>query len=151
MKFYLDSSVVNVFLFGVEKEPERYPEVVALFDVINAGRADGVISVYTVQELCVYCRDFFPTDVFATVARLAMQKLMNVRLQLVPLLTREEKIQHAREFSIRDPSDQSHAILAYLYHCDALVAYDEHFVDISHLVPYLQPGEAGSWLSRPGR
>ena len=151
MKFYLDSSAVNVYLFGVEKEPERYPEVVALFDAINAGRADGVISVYTVQELCVYCRDFFPADVFAITARLAMQKLLNARLQLVPLLTREEKIQHAREFPVRDPSDQSHAILAYLHGCDALVAYDEHFADIAHLVLYLQPGEAVSRLEGLGR
>ncbi len=37
MKFYLDSSVVNVYLFGAEKETERYPKVVALFDAINAG------------------------------------------------------------------------------------------------------------------
>lgn len=141
MKLYLDASVVNVYLFGVEKEPDRYPKVVALFDAIHTGRVDGVVSVYTIQEICVYCRDFFPEDVFAVTAHLAVQKLMNVRLQLVPLLTREEKVRNSRAFSIRDPSDQPHVILAHLHQCDALVAYDDHFEDTSHLVPYLQPDE----------
>ena len=54
MRFYLDSSVTHVYLFGIEKEPKRYSDVVRLFDAINAGQIDGVVSVYTVQELCVY-------------------------------------------------------------------------------------------------
>ena len=146
MKLYLDTSVINVYLFGLEKEPKRYVEVVALFRAINDGQADGVVSVYTVQELCVYCHDFFPADISAMTARLAFQKLMSVRLHLVPLLTREEKIRHSRVFSIRDPSDQPHLILAHLHHCDALVAYDEHFADVAHLVTYLHPSQALTWL-----
>lgn len=142
MKLYLDSSVTNVYLFGVEKEPRRYPDVVRLFDAINAGQVDGVVSVYTVQELCVYCREFFPEEDFAETARLAIYKLMGIRLHLVPLLTREERTRHSKTFLIRDPSDQPHVILAYLHHCDAIVAYDEHFKDTSYLVPYLQPDEA---------
>ncbi len=109
-----------------------------------------MISVYTVQELCAYCRDFFPADVFAMTARLAIYKLTGVRLQLVPLLTREEKVRHARGFPIRDSSDQPHVILAHLHYCDALVAYDEHFTDTSHLIPYLHPDEALNWLKTPG-
>jgi predicted nucleic acid-binding protein len=142
MTFYLDSSVVDVYLFGLNREPQRYPDVVALFEAINAGQADAVISVYTVQEVATFCRDYFPPNIFATTTRLAIQKLMNVRVQLVPLLTRLEKIQHARRFPIRDGSDQPHVILAYLYQCDALVAYDEHFQDTAHLIPYLRPNEA---------
>lgn len=142
MKLYLDSSVVNVYLFGAKKEPRRYPDVVRLFDAINAGQIDGMVSVYTVQEICVYCREFFPEENFAEIARLAVYKLMGTRFQLVPLLTREERMKHSRTFLIRDPSDQPHVILAYLHHCDTIVAYDEHFKDTAHLVPYLQPDEA---------
>lgn len=105
------------------------------------------MSVYTVQELCVYCREFFREEDFAKTARLAMYKLMATRLHLVPLLTREEKTKHSRTFLIRDRSDQPHVILAYLHRCDAIVAYDEHFEDTSHLVPYFQPEEI---LSRLG-
>ncbi len=32
MTFYLDSSVVDVYLFGLNREPQRYPDVVALFE-----------------------------------------------------------------------------------------------------------------------
>ena len=142
MTFYLDSSVVDVYLFGLEKEPQRYPDVVAFFEAINAGQANAIISVYTVQEVATFCRDSFPPHLFATITRLSIQKLMNVRLQLVPLLTRQEKIQHARRFPIRDTSDQPHVILAHLHQCDALVAYDEHFQDTAHLMPYLRPNEA---------
>lgn len=141
MRLYLDSSVANVYLFGAVKEPGRYPDVVRLFNAISANEVDGIVSVYTVQEICVYCYDFFPEENCAEIARLAIHKLMGTRLYLVPLLTREEKTRHARSFLIRDPSDQSHVILAYLHHCDAIVAYDEHFMDTSHLVPYLHPDE----------
>ncbi len=72
---------------------------------------------------------------------LAVHKLMSVRLFLVPLLTREEKTKYSRTFPIHDPSDLPHVILAHLHHCDALVAYDEHFQDTPHLVPYLHPDE----------
>ena len=146
MRLYLDSSVTNVYLFGAVKEPHRYPDVVRLFSAISANEVDGVVSVYTVQEICVYCYEFFPEESCAEIARLAIHKLMGTRLHLVPLLTREEKTRHARSFQMRDPSDQPHVILAYLYHCDAIVAYDEHFKDTSHLVPYLQPDAV---LTRP--
>ena len=141
MKLYLDSSVINVYLFGAAKEPKRHLDVVPLLDAINAGRLEGVISIYTLQEICVYCREFFPEENFAETARLAVYKLMGARLHLVPLLTREEKTKYSMAFLIRDPSDQPHVILAHLCHCDAIVAYDEHFQDTSHLVPYLRPDE----------
>ncbi len=138
MTFYLDSSVVDVYLFGLNKEPQRYPDVVALFDAINVGKVDAIISVYTVQEVATFCRDYFPPQIFAATTRLSIQKL-----KLVPLLTRLEKIQHYRRFPIRDSSDLPHVILAHLYQCDALVAYNEHFQDTAaHLMPYLLPSEA---------
>jgi len=49
MTFYLDSSVVDVYLFGLEKEPQRYPDVVAFFEAINAGRANAIISVSSLR------------------------------------------------------------------------------------------------------
>ena len=63
MTFYIDSSVVDVYLFGLNKEPQRYPDVVALFEAINTGQADAIISVYTVQEVATFCRDYFPPHI----------------------------------------------------------------------------------------
>jgi len=65
MKIYLDTSVTNVWLFGRDKEAERFEQTVRLFDTINAGRLEAIVSLYTVQEVFAYCADNFPTELVA--------------------------------------------------------------------------------------
>jgi len=141
MRAYLDASVIIVKLFGQEKERERHAHVSRLFEAIDTGRIIAIISVYTVQGVCVFCRDQLATAEPEIAALLALRELLQYDLRIVPLLSRMEKIVHSRAFDMRDPSDQPHAIAAYLHNCDAIVAYDEHFKDVAHLIPYLQPDE----------
>jgi len=50
MKVYLDTSVLNVWLFGREQETERYAQVCHLFEAINAGMVQAIVSLYSLQE-----------------------------------------------------------------------------------------------------
>ena len=138
-RVYLDTSVVIVLLFGREKEPERYASVQRLFEGIDAGQIAGLVSVYTVQEVCLFCREHFSEQVPEQVAALALRALFQHDLRLVPLITRAEKLAHVRGFEMHDAADRPHAIAAYVNRCDAIVAYDEHFEDIADKLSYLQP------------
>ncbi len=148
MKVYLDTSVTNVWLFGREKEAERFEQTVRLFDAINAGQLEAIVSLYTVQEVCAYCAENFPVGVVATVSRLAVHQLLGNQLGLVSLLNRMERLLHGRKFSIRDASDQSHVISALLHRCDAIITYDTHFQDVSDFIPCLLPEEALALLQK---
>jgi predicted nucleic acid-binding protein len=126
-RIYLDASVVNVRLFGQEKESERYAHVLRLFEAIDEGKVVAIVSIYTLQEICIFCRDRLAVKEPEKVAWLALREFLQHELGIVPLLSRVQKIVHSRTFEMRDASDQPHVISAYLYHCDAIVAYDEHF------------------------
>jgi predicted nucleic acid-binding protein len=140
-RIYLDASVVNVRLFGQEKEAERYAHVLRLFEAIDEGEVVAVVSIYTLQEICIFCRDRLAVKEPGKVAWLALRELFQHELRIVPLLTRMQKMVHSRTFEMRDASDQPHAISAYLHGCDAIVAYDEHFQDVADRILYLQPEE----------
>lgn len=138
---YLDTSVVNVWLFGEKTEPLRYPPVVELFERLDAGEFQGLISLYTLQEVYAFCEDNFPADEAREAAKLAFQELLNTSLEIAPMLKRLERLLHQRQFSMRDASDQPHAILAHLNACQAIVTYDERFKDIEHLINIYTPAE----------
>jgi predicted nucleic acid-binding protein len=140
-RVYLDASVVNIRLFGQEKETERYAHVLRLFDAIDEGKVVAIISIYTLQEICIFCRDRLAVKEPERVAWLALRELFQHELRIVPLLTRMQKLVHSRAFEMRDASDQPHAISAYLHNCDAIVAYDEHFQDVADRILSLQPEE----------
>lgn len=140
-RIYLDASVVNVRLFGQEKEAERYAHVVRLFEAIDEGEVVAIVSIYTLQEICIFCRDCLAVKEPEKVAWLALRELFQHELRIVPLLSRVQKIMHSRTFEMRDASDQPHAICAYLHGCDVIVAYDEHFQDVAERILYLQPEE----------
>lgn len=140
-RIYLDASVILVLLFGKEREPERHETVSRLFYVIDSGALAAVISIYTLQEVVVFCRDRLAVPEPAQVAALALRELLRHAVRVVPLLSRIERIRYARAFPTRDTSDLPHLIVAHLHHCDAIIAYDEHYRETTKLLPYLQPQE----------
>ena len=42
---------------------------------------------------------------------------------------------------MRAPSDIPHAVAYYLATCEAIVAYDDHYKAITHILPYKTPAE----------
>ena len=75
-------------------------------------------------------------------AKEVLLKILKTEVHVLPLLDREERIIHAQKFSgLRDSSDVPHAISAFVYNADAIIAYDDHFKDISDVIPYMKPEE----------
>lgn len=96
---------------------------------------------YALHEVHVFAIDNapdFPTG--AAFGKAALEKILALPVQILPFVSRTEGRLHARRFTaLRDSSDVPHAIAASVYHCEAIVAYDDHFRAISHLIPYKTP------------
>lgn len=148
MRAYLDTSVINVYLFGQYSDVDaaRVAPVKKLFQHINTRKIHALVSLYTVQEIYSFCkRVFSPTDV-GGMARLALSDLFKNEFELAGLLTREERLLHRTRFLLNDQSDQPHIISAYLNKCDAIITYDEHFKKIRDKIPVHSPEEVISRL-----
>lgn len=140
---YLDTSILLVLTLTRFSAQERYPHVAALFELIASGAVKAVTSFYALQELLVFGIRNAP-DVFsgADVAKAALLVLLQTKLVVLPMLTREEKILNLRTFSaLTDSSDISHAITAYLAGCSTLIAYDEHYKNLPPILAYKKPEE----------
>jgi predicted nucleic acid-binding protein len=101
----------------------------------------GAISFYALQEVHVFAIENapdFPSG--AAYGKAALEKILALPLLLLPLVSRTERRLHAAKFTtLRDATDLPHVIAAAVYGCDTLVAYDEHFRVISHVLSYRTP------------
>lgn len=136
---YVDTSVVVVWLFGQKSEPARYSATQRVFDLIAASTVEGLISLYTLQEVYAFCEDNLPPMERRRAAKLALRMLLLTELEIAPLLARTERLLHQRRFPISDSSDQPHAIVAYLNGCQAIITYDTHFAEISDVMEVYTP------------
>jgi len=140
LKIYLDTSVINVFLFGrySDTEKPRLPATKRLFSLMDEKHIDAVISLYSIQEVFSFCKKIFASEA-GHVARLALSELFMHNFELSGLLTRQERLLNRTRFNMPDLSDQPHAISAFLNKCDALVTYDTHFQHIKGNLSVLSP------------
>lgn len=152
MKVYLDTSVINVHLFGRYSEIEmvRAPGVDKLFSLINADSINAIVSLYTIQEIFVFCRKTFAGGEAGHIARISLAALFADRFELVGLLSREERLIHRNRFMMSDLSDQPHAISAFINKCNAIITFDKHFKENADLMPAFTPDEfISSFSSNP--
>jgi predicted nucleic acid-binding protein len=140
---YIDTSVLLVYTLTQAVEKARFPATETFFAKIAAGSLLGATSFYALQEVYVFALDNapdFPTG--AAFGKAALEKILALPLQIFPFVSRLERKLQARKFSaLRDSSDVPHAIAASVYNCEAIVAYDEHFRAISHVIPYKTPDD----------
>lgn len=143
MKIYLDTSVINIYLFGAysEIETKKFAYVAKLFELINAHQIHAIVSLYTLQEIYVFCKRIFSANDAGQIAKLALSALFNNEFELCGLLSREERLLYRKRFNINDLSDQPHVISAYLNKCDAIVTYDNHFQQIKDKISVYSPEE----------
>ena len=138
---YIDTSVLLVHTLTGAVEKARVPATTAFFAKIATGSLLGATSFYALHEVYVFALDNAPD--FATGAvfgKAALEKVFALPLLIFPFVSRSERQVHARQFvALRDSSDVPHAIAAVVHQCEAIVAYDEHFRAISHLIPYKTP------------
>ncbi len=139
--FYLDTSVLLVYTLTQAVETDRFPATESFFVKITAGSLLGATSFYALQEVHVFAIENapdFPTG--AAFGKAALEKILALPLLILPFVSRTGRKLHARRFTtLRDATDVPHAIAASVYGCEAIVAYDEHFRAISHILPYKMP------------
>ncbi len=139
MKIYLDTSILIVFLFGEEKEPDKFLSVSDLFSHINMGDLEAVISLYSFQEIHEYIKETFPNPLVKDTFRLSLLLLLINRIEILSLIPREISIYYKQRFFIRDRSDRPHVISALYNKSEAIIAYDDHFNDVNDLITYFTP------------
>jgi len=135
---YIDTSVLLVYTLTQAVEKGRYSYTQRLFARIIDGSLSAATSFYALHELYVFALDNAPDFAQgAAFGKAALEKIFSIPLQILPFVYRVEPMRHARRFTLlRDASDVPHAVAAYVYGCDAIVAYDDHFKAISHLISY---------------
>ncbi len=143
MKAYLDTTVIQVLLFSehTEKDRERLPETQALFEAVDRGQLDAVISFYALQEVYAFCRNTFPADISGRIFRRALAAICEHDVELVGLLSRQQRLSYRGMFNLLDSSDQPHVILAHLTGCDFIVTYDQHFESIRQRIDVRTPAQ----------
>jgi len=143
--YYIDTSVLLVYTLAKKKEKERYKHVSNLFNNINSGKYKACVSFYALHEVIIIAFQNAPNfGLGSKYAKEALLEILKTEVYILPLLNREERIIHAQRFSdLRDSSDIPHAVSAFVYKAEAIVAYDNHFKDISDIIPYKKPEEIG--------
>ena len=138
---YIDTSVLLVYTLTQAVEKNRYPATEVFFAQIAAGSLSGATSFYALHEVYVFALDNAPDfSTGAAFGKAALEKILSLPVQILPFVSRTERRLQARKFTaLRDSSDVPHAIAASVYRCEAIVAYDDHFRSISHLIPYRTP------------
>jgi len=141
---YLDTSVLLAYTLARTMEPTRYQATARLFALINDGLIRAVTSFYALHELLVIAISNTSPDWErgSELAKEALRAVLNTQVLLTPIPRREEKLIHSRRFaSLHDATDLPHAIAAFVAGCTIIVAYDEHFRDIDHIISYCTPEE----------
>lgn len=141
MRVYIDTSAAVAKLFGKTVAPARHNFASQVFNFVEQGKIVGIISFYTLHEIYWFCIDNFPIEQAKKKARFALFTILGFNIELAPLVAREDRIVYSRRLPISDTSDQMHAISAFTNGCDAIVAYDDHFQEVSDVIEYLKPEE----------
>jgi len=138
---YLDTSILLVFTLTRSSERERSPAVDRLFNKISSGEISASTSFYALHELYVFAlENVSDPETGYGFGKAALDRIIRTPLRILPFSPRTERRRLARRFvALRDASDIPHAVSAYLAGCEAIVAYDEHFRTISHIIPYKTP------------
>ena len=140
---YIDTSVLLVYTLTQRIEPHRYRATEAFFARIASGSLAGATSFYALHEVYLFALDNapdFPTG--AAFGKAALEKILSLPFQILPFVSRIERGLHARRFAaLRDSGDLPHALVAYIYNCEATVTYDAHFKAISHMIAYKTPDD----------
>ena len=114
---YLDTSVLFVYTLAQALEKERYVYVSRLFELVNVGEIKAVTSFYALHELFIIAIQNAPDlETGSKFGKEALNRILDTKIILTPLLNREDRILHAQKFSsLSDASDIPHAISAFVY------------------------------------
>lgn len=138
---YLDSSVLVAFLYEATLRPERYAVVLRLVDAVRTGRIQAMISFYALPELYAYLSAQYSAAPFDTALRLSLIELFSIPLTIVSHLPRTEIEKWRHRISMSDSTDVPHVASALANRCNAIITFDDHFRQVSNLIPVYTPEE----------
>lgn len=147
MNLSFDSSALIPFLYGEHTEATRYEEMRQLFDFIQGGKVEGVISFYVFNELYEYVAITRLPDEVSDLFRISLLELLRFPLVIVPHLNRTDSNRLRRRFAIPDPYDAIHTACALFHDCDAIVTYDSHFDSVKNVIQVLSPQDVVTQLT----
>jgi len=138
---YLDTSVLAAYTLAREKEKKRFVATSALIEKIDKREYKALTSFYSLLELFTIAYENAPDfEVASQDAKDVLIEVLQTRVAITRMLTREEKLTRMPQFRlIKDSTDIPHAISAFLFGCDKIVTYDEHFQAINHILPVVTP------------
>jgi len=138
---YIDTSVLLVYTLTQSIEIERFQITDKLFTKIISGEITAATSFYALHELYIFALENAPDlETGYAFGKNALLKVFSTPIHILPFVSRMERKNLVEKFAgLRDLSDLPHAIAAFNSRCDAIVAYDEHFQAISHVIPYKKP------------
>jgi predicted nucleic acid-binding protein len=138
---YIDTSVLLVYTLTQSIEIERFKITDKFFTKIISGEITAATSFYALHEVYIFALENAPDlETGYAFGKAALVKILSTPLRIFPFVSRTERRVLAGKFTgLKDPSDVPHAIAAFAFGCDAIVAYDEHFQAISHIIPYKTP------------
>ena len=140
---YLDSAVLIAYTLTKLLESEKYTYTAALIARINRGEIAAVTSFYALHEVLIFALRNAPDPAQGRkLGKQALLEILQTGIEVLPMITREERILNARTFAaMKDSSDVVHAISAYLSGCQTIVSYDEHFRDLPPILTWKKPEE----------
>ncbi len=140
---YVETSVLAVFTIAKGKEPERYEDVARLMKLIEQGEIEALTSFYALNELYMLAFHNAENAVKGLYEGSAViQEVLSTGLLLAPMLSRHQRLVLRPRFkAITDSSDIPHAIVAYLWGCQAFITYDSHFQVVESLLNIQTPDE----------
>lgn len=130
MRIYLETSALVEYCFGKKLDLNKYKSVKALFEKINSKDITGVVSFYSLHELFIFAIENFSSDISRSIGKTAIEEILKNRVEIIPLLGREDRILYSSIIKLSDASDIPHAILATIEKCDCIVTYDSHFKEL---------------------
>jgi predicted nucleic acid-binding protein len=138
---YIDTSALLPYTLTQAVEEARYRSTEEFFAKLRDGALSAATSFYALHELYIFALDNASDfDEGAEFGKAALEKVLALPIQILPFVSRVERMRHARRFTrLRDATDVPHAIAASVYQCQAIIAYDEHFSAISDLIPHKLP------------
>ena len=138
---YIDTSVLLAYTLTQSIEIERFKITDKLFTKIISGEITAATSFYALHELYIFALENAPDlETGYAFGKAAIVKVLFTPIHILPFVSRTERKNLGEKFvGLKDPSDVPHAIVAFNSGCDAIVAYDEHFRAISHVIPYQKP------------
>lgn len=140
LKVYFDTSVLAIYTYFSEIEKSKCEIVNTLLNKCIKDKIEIIVSFYSLHELFLLAFKYLNKEQ-SKIGLESVRTIVNMPIKLVPLLPREKRLIYHKKFKMTDRTDMPHAITAFIYECDYIVTYDNHFEEISEHIPVGVPEE----------